>query len=113
MLAKGIRFVEQIMQTVLRVFRVSVLSLSITGLVGAVMVEASAFIFSHHLTTVTHLLAVTFGFVLGYAVALTYAIIECAIGVARVARYVEQEFAQEEKAIGNIARLAERTLIGR
>jgi hypothetical protein len=110
---QGILFIEHTLRATMRAVRAVFLSLPIAGLIAAIVVEVSALLTTHHTPTlVTHILAFGFAIIVGYAVALTYAVFESVKGAIRVAELMETEFAtpQTQTLIGGAIRQLEHTI---
>ena len=115
MQGQGLRFVEHTLSTVLRAVLAIFLSFPVAGAIAALAVEGVGALVSHQFPAppLTHALAIAFGLVVGYATALTYAVVESIVGATRVARFLEQDVMREGTLLEKGIRTLERTVIGR
>jgi hypothetical protein len=95
--AQGIRFVENVLHTVWRAVLSILLSAPLSGLIAGAAVEVVGSVATHQFPgpITLHLLAIMFAIVTGYAVALTYAVIEVTRGAVYIGRSIEQGFARD------------------
>lgn len=93
MQVQALHFVRDILQTVLRAVLVTFISAPIAALAVAGITEAVAAIVTHHFpgSSDTHILAIVLALVFGYAVALTYAVVECVRGAIYVGERLERD----------------------
>jgi|GEM_PF-3458768 len=112
---QSVRFIEDTLRTVLRAVLAVFLSAPIAGLITAGVVEAIGSLSTHLFPAPTpiHLLALVFALVVGYAVALTYAVVESVIGATRIAKMLERDVLQEGSMIERGIKGLERSITGR
>ena len=115
MQGQGLRFVEHTLSTVLRAVLAIFLSFPVAGAITAIIVEAVGSLAAQQFPAppLTHVLAIAFALVVGYATALTYAVVESIVGATRVARFLEQDVMREGTLLEKGIKQLERTVIGR
>ena len=112
---QGLRFIEQTLRTILRAVLAIFLSFPVAGGIAAAVVEAIGVLVSHQFPApaFTNVLALAFALVVGYATALTYAVVESLIGVTRVAKVLEHDVLKEGSVLEKGFQQLERSVIGR
>jgi hypothetical protein len=112
---QGLRFVEHTLGTILRAVLAIFFSFPVAGAIAAIVVEAIGALVSQRFPAppLTHVLAIAFALVVGYATALTYAVIESIVGATRVAKFLEQDVMHEGSLLEKGFKQLERTVVGR
>ena len=106
--------IHNVLNTLLRAVLAIFLSVPIAGIIAAGLVEGvSALITRQFPTTTTHLLAAAFGIVVGYASAVTFAVIESVRGGVHLARMLESDFSHETTILDKAIKGFEQRVTGR
>src|SRR5262249_19785193 len=90
---------RSITQTVFRTVLAIFLSGPTAGLFAAIVTEGGSYALTREVPTVTHILALGFFLVVGYSVALTYAVIESVRGAIRLSQMLENELFHPQQVI--------------
>jgi hypothetical protein len=90
---QGVQLVEHTLRTILRAVLAIFLSAPAAGLVAGAITEGVSFALTGQFpgTMLTHVLAALFTIVVGYAAALTYAVVESVRGAIRIAQFLESD----------------------
>lgn len=109
---KAVQVIEHTLRTVLRALQVIFLSAPIAGLAAGGLTEGVSAFLTHSFpgSILTHTLAIVFALVTGYAVALTYAVIESVRGAIRISEMLERDVFQQTSLLGRAAHGLEHTI---
>ncbi len=112
---QGLHFIEHVLRTILRTVLAIFLTFPIAALVGAGAVEGVGSLTTHQFPAPiqVHVLALAFAVVVGYAAALTYAVIESIIGAVRIGESLERDFFRQGTVLEKTMQQFEHFVAGR
>lgn len=99
--ADALHFLQDLLRTSLRALLGVFISAPLAALAAAGATEVVAGVVDHHFfgSMVAHAYALFFALITGYAVALTYGVVECIRGAIAISRWVGRKVEQEVGAI--------------
>lgn len=109
---KALQVIEHTLRTVLRAVRSIFLSAPIAAVVAGGLTEGGSALLSHQFpgSFLTHALAILIAIVTGYAVALTYAVVESVRGAVRIGELLERDVFQQSSLLGRAVHGLEHTI---